>query len=46
MMKKLTNKGQSLVIFIIFLPLIIMFLAFIIDYGMLNVNKNKVDSIS
>ena len=43
-MKKLTNKGQSLVIFVLLLPVIIVVIAFIIDYGMLNVSKNKLDS--
>ena len=45
-MKKLSNNGQSLVIFAVFLPFIIMLLAFIIDYGMLKISKNRLDSIN
>ena len=45
-MKKLSNKGQSLVIFVLLLPLVIMILAFIIDNGMLMVSKNKLDSVN
>ena len=40
------NKGQTLVIFIIILPLIILAMAFIVDTGIMIINKSKLDSTS
>ena len=40
------NKGQTLVIFIIILPLIILAMAFIVDTGFMIINKSKLDSTS
>lgn len=39
----MNNKGQSLVIFILLLPLILLIFAFIIDIGMINYNTKKID---
>ena len=40
------NKGQTLVIFIIVLPLLILAMAFIVDTGLMIINKSKLDSTS
>ena len=45
-MNKLSNKGQSLAMFVIFIPFIILFCAFIIDYGIAKYNYNKLNNIS
>ena len=45
-MNKLDNKGQSLVIFVIFIPLFIMIGTFIIDIGFAKYNERKLNSIS
>ena len=42
----MNNKGQTLVIFIIVLPLIILAMAFIVDTGLMVINKSKLDSTS
>ena len=42
----MNNKGQTLVIFIIILPLIILAMAFIVDTGLMIINKSKLDSTS
>ena len=41
----MNKKGQMLVLFIILLPLILMFVGFIIDTGYLYIEKRKVDLI-
>ena len=38
------NKGQVLVAFIIFIPIIFMLMAFIFDIGLLYVEKRKIDN--
>ena len=38
----MNNKGQVLVIFVILLPIFIMILTFVIDLGMLSIEKRKV----
>lgn len=45
-MNNLSNKGQSLAIFIIFLPVFIMMGAFIVDLGLAKYNDNKIDNIN
>lgn len=45
-MNKLNNKGQSLAMFIIFIPFFIMIGAYIIDLGFAKYNSNKLDSIN
>lgn len=45
-MNKLDDKGQSLVIFVIFIPLFIMIGTFIIDIGFAKYNERKLNSIS
>lgn len=45
-MNKLSNKGQSLAIFVIFLPVFIMMGAFIVDLGLAKYNDNKIDNIN
>ena len=45
-MSKLNEKGQSLALFIILIPLIIMFSSFVIDTGYMKYNKSKLDDIN
>ena len=40
----MNNKGQVLVIFVILLPIILLILTFIVDYGLLSIEKRKIDS--
>ena len=40
----MNNKGQTLVIFVILLPIFLLLLAFVIDYGLLSVEKRRVDN--
>ena len=40
----MNSKGQVLVIFVILLPIFLMILTFIIDLGMLSVEKRKIDN--
>ena len=42
----MNKKGQSLVIFIIILPIIFASLAFIYDYALVVYNQNKYESVS
>lgn len=42
----MNNKGQSLVIFIILLPLFLLLLAFVVDCGFLFYEKNKLTNIN
>ncbi len=41
-MKRLTNKGQVLVAFILLLPIFIFLSAIIIDFGFLSIQKRKI----
>ena len=41
---KLNNKGQTLVAFIILLPVFIMIFTLIVDLGLLSIEKRKVDN--
>lgn len=41
----MNNKGQSLVIFVLILPVIALFLAFFIDSGMVLLKKTKLEGI-
>ena len=43
-MNRLSNKGQSLAIFVIFLPFFIMLGAFIIDLGYARYNQNRLNN--
>ena len=40
----MNNKGQSLVLFILLLPLIFILIALVLEVGFLYINKKKVDS--
>ena len=42
----LNNKGQSLILFILILPIILLILILVIDVGRMIVLKNELDSIS
>jgi len=42
---KLNNRGQSLIIFVLVLPIIVLFLAFIVDSSLSIMEKNKMDGI-
>ncbi len=37
------NRGQVLVLFLLLLPFILIFMALIIDYGLLTLNKSKLN---
>lgn len=41
---KLNNKGQTLVMFIILLPILLMVFAIIIDLGLLGIEKRKIEN--
>ena len=40
----MNNKGQVLVIFVILLPIFLMIFTFVIDLGMLSIEKRKIDN--
>ena len=44
-MNKLNEKGQSLALFVIFLPVIMMIGTLVIDIGLANYNKHKLDEM-
>lgn len=39
----MNNKGQTLVLFVLILPLLIIVLSMIINYGMISLEKKKID---
>ena len=45
-MTKLGNKGQTLALFVIFIPVIIMIGIYVVDIGICKYNKNKLDNIN
>lgn len=45
-MSKLNNRGQSLALFVIFIPFFIMLGAFIVDLGFAKYNKNKLNELT
>lgn len=42
----MNNKGQTLIFFVIILPVILFIFMFTIDLGILNYEKNKLDSVA
>lgn len=42
----MNNKGQSLIIFIIILPIIFASLAFVFDYSLIIYNQNRLESLT
>lgn len=46
MMNKLNNKGQSLVMFVCLLPMLLIIILLVVDYGRVNSTKEKLDSIN
>ena len=40
----MNNKGQVLIIFVILLPIFLLILTFVIDYGLLSIEKRKIDN--
>ena len=42
----INNKGQTLVTFIVFLPLLIIVMATVIDIGLMYYEKNKLDNLN
>lgn len=42
----INNKGQTLIIFVIFLPIMILLFAFIVDTSIMYVESNKLNSIN
>ena len=45
-MNKLNNKGQSLVMFVCLLPMLLIIILLVVDYGRVNSTKEKLDSIN
>ena len=45
-MKKLSNKGQSLVLFVVFLPIVIFVFIYVINIYYISYIKNKINSIN
>lgn len=45
-MSRLSNKGQSLTLFVVFIPLIIMLGCLVIDLGFAKYNKNKLNELT
>lgn len=41
----MNNRGQSLIIFVLILPIIVLFVAFLIDSSLSIMEKNKIDGI-
>ena len=41
----MNNKGQSLITFVLFLPIVVMVMAFVIDSSLSIMEKNKLDGI-
>ena len=41
----MNNKGQSLIMFVLVLPLIVMVIAFVIDSSLIIFEKNRLDGI-
>lgn len=39
----MNNKGQTLVLFVLLLPLLIIILSMVINYGMISLEKKKID---
>lgn len=44
-MKNLNNKGQSLVLFVLFVPLLLGVMALVVDLGNALVKKSEIDSV-
>lgn len=42
----MNKKGQVLVIFVILLPLLLLFSAYVVDTTIINYNKNRLDNIN
>ncbi|MGN0973544.1 MAG: TadE/TadG family type IV pilus assembly protein [Bacilli bacterium] len=42
----LNNKGQALVMFLLFLPVLLIALGFVVDISMMGYNSHKLDSIN
>lgn len=42
----MNKKGQSLVVFVILLPVFLILLAFAVDFGFIGINKTKLDDIN
>ena len=40
----MNNKGQVLVIFVILLPILLMILGFVVDLGLLSIEKRKISN--
>lgn len=45
-MIKLNNKGQSLFLFVIFIPIFLMICVFVVDIGFAKIEENKLNNIS
>lgn len=41
----MNNKGQSLITFILILPVLLLIVAFIIDLSIVSLNRNKIDGV-
>ena len=45
-MTKLNNKGQTLIIFVFLIPVLVFVFAFVVDYGNVLYHQNKLNSIN
>lgn len=45
-MSRLSNKGQSLALFVVFIPFFIMLGCFVVDLGFAKYNKNKLNELT
>ena len=41
----MNNRGQSLILFVLIIPIVVVFLAFFIDLSMVNYEKNRLNGI-
>ncbi len=41
----MNKKGQSLIIFVLILPIIILFIAYVLSYSLVNMENNKIERI-
>lgn len=39
------NKGQVLITFVLLIPLLLIIMGFVIDFGLISLNKSKIDKI-
>lgn len=45
-MNRLNNKGQTLVLFVCIIPILLIIIGLVVDFGRVNTEKEKLDSIN